>query len=232
MKKHNMKAVIFDLDGVITDTAEYHYIAWKNLANRLGIDFDRAFNENLKGISRLESLDLILEKDNMANRFSQEEKEAFAREKNEEYVALIQDITPRDILPGILDFMQELKRHDIKMAIASASKNAPAILEKLEIIHFLDYIADAGSIPNPKPAPDIFLVSAEALSTPPAQCVGIEDAIAGVEAIKAAKMMAVGIGAWAHLNKADLVLENTAQLSLARIAQAFMKYEIGEMHKS
>ena len=220
---NKIKAVIFDLDGVITDTAEYHYIAWKGLANRLGIDFDRAFNEHLKGISRMESLALILEKDNLTERFSKEEKEALAREKNEAYVALIQDITPRDILPGILDFLQDLKGRGIKTAIASASKNAGSIVEKLEIGHLLDYIADAGQIPNPKPAPDIFLVSAEHLSTPPSLCVGIEDAMAGVEAIKAAKMMAVGIGSRAHLKKADLVLENTAQLTLARIEQAFCR---------
>ena len=220
MARNKIGAVIFDLDGVITDTAEYHYIAWKNLANKLGIDFDRAFNENLKGISRMGSLELILEKGNMTERFSKEEKNALAKEKNEAYLTLIQGITPKDILPGILDFMHELKEQGIKTAIASASKNAQVIVEKLEIGHLLDYIADAGSIPNPKPAPDIFLVSAEALSTPPSLCVGIEDAMAGVEAIKAANMMAVGIGAWEHLKAADLVLEQTAQLSLARISRA------------
>ena len=228
MEKSNIKAVIFDLDGVITDTAEFHYIAWKNLANKIGVDFDRAFNENLKGISRMESLELILERGNMTDRFSETEKMALATEKNKEYVALINQITPADILPGILDFLRELKDHGIKTAIASASKNAPAIVEKLNIRHFFDYIADAGAIPNPKPAPDIFLVSAALLGAHPSECVGIEDAAAGVAAIKAARMMAVGIGAAEHLGGADLILDQTIQLSLDRTSKAFSEFRNGE----
>ncbi|MCL2828517.1 MAG: beta-phosphoglucomutase [Oscillospiraceae bacterium] len=228
MEKSKIKAVVFDLDGVVTDTAEFHYIAWKNLANRIGIDFDRTFNENLKGISRMESLELILEQGDMAERFSPAEKVALATEKNDEYVALINDITPADILPGILDFLQELKDHGIKTAIASASKNAPAIVEKLEIRHFFDYIADVGAIPNPKPAPDIFLVSAAHLGAHPSECVGIEDAAAGVEAIKAAHMMAVGIGEVEQLGGADLILDGTAELSLNEISNAFLEFKNGE----
>jgi len=227
MEKSKIKAIIFDLDGVITDTAEFHYIAWKNLANRIGIDFDRTFNENLKGISRMESLELILEQGGMTDRFSEAEKMALATEKNNEYVGLINHITPADILPGILDFLQELKGRGIKTAIASASKNAPAIVEKLELRHFFDYIADAGAIPNPKPAPDIFLVSAAFLEAHPSECVGIEDAAAGVEAIKAAHMMAVGIGAAEHLGGADLILDQTAELSLERISNAFSEFKNG-----
>jgi len=221
MRESKLEAVIFDLDGVITDSAEFHYQAWKNLADRLGIYFDRKINERLKGVPRMDSLEIILEKDSVPDRYSKEEKEALANEKNDEYVVLINTITPKDILPGIMELLLDLKERKVKTAIASASKNAQTIIDRLEIGHLLDYIADAGAIKNQKPAPDVFLVSAENISVPPENCVGVEDAGAGIIAIKAAGMKAVGIGSEENLKGADLLLPKTADLTFKRIQEAF-----------
>jgi len=221
MEKNKLEAVIFDLDGVITDSAEFHYRAWKSLADRLGIYFDRKINERLKGVPRMDSLEIILEKDSVPDRFSEEEKQALACDKNDEYVTLIKTITPEDVLPGILALLHDLKGRGIKTAIASASKNAPTIVERLEIGHLFDFIADAGAIENQKPAPDVFLVSAENISVPPSGCVGVEDAGAGIVAIKAAGMVAIGIGEKENLKGADLILSKTAELTYERILEAF-----------
>jgi len=221
MAKNNLEAVIFDLDGVITDSAEFHYRAWKNLADRLGIYFDREINERLKGVPRMDSLEIILEKDSIPNRFSDEEKEALAKEKNDEYVTLIKTITPDDLLPGISELLHDLRKRKIKTAIASASKNAPMIVDRLQVGDLFDFVADAGAIKNQKPAPDVFLVSAKNISVSPENCVGVEDAGAGIVAIKAAGMVAVGIGKEENLKGADLLLASTAELTFARIEEAF-----------
>ena len=226
MAKSNLEAVIFDLDGVITDSAEFHFQAWKNLADRLGIYFDRKINERLKGVPRMDSLLIILEKDSVPDRFSEEEKEALAKEKNDEYVELIKTITPNDMLPGMLELLKELKKRGVKTAIASASKNAPMIVERLEVGYLFDYIADAGAIANQKPAPDVFLVSAENISVPPSKCVGVEDAAAGIVAIKAAGMVAIGIGEKEILKGADMVLAKTADLTFERIEEAYSSVRI------
>ena len=223
MSKKELEAVIFDLDGVITDSAEFHYRAWKNLADRLGIYFDREINERLKGVPRMDSLEIILERDSIPDRYSIEEKEALAKEKNDEYVLLINTITPDDILPGISALLSELKDRRIKTAIASASKNAPIIIERLEAGHLFNYIADAGAIANQKPAPDVFLVSAENISVSPDNCVGVEDAGAGIVAIKAAGMTAIGIGKEENLKGADMILPNTAALTYEKILEAYSK---------
>ena len=225
MEKNKLEAVIFDLDGVITDSAEFHYKAWKNLADKLGIYFDRQINERLKGVPRMDSLEIILEKDSDPQRFSEQQKQDLAKEKNDEYVKLINTITPKDILPGILELLYDLKNRMIKTAIASASKNAQTIVERLEVGHLFDYIADAGAIKNQKPAPDVFLVSAENLSVPPSQCVGIEDAGAGIIAIKAAGMTAIGIGKEDNLKGADLVLSKTANLTYEVIQEVYSRVE-------
>ena len=223
MEKNKFEAVIFDLDGVITDSAEFHYRAWKGLADRLGIYFDRKINERLKGVPRMDSLNIILEKDSIPDRYSEEEKEALAKEKNDEYVKLIKTITPEDMLPGISDLLHDLKKRGIKTAIASASKNASIIVERLEAGHLFDYVADAGAIKNQKPAPDVFLVSAENLSVPPEKCVGVEDAGAGIIAIKAAGMVAIGIGEEENLKGADMILPGTANLTYTKILEVYSK---------
>ena len=220
MEKNNMlKAVIFDLDGVITDSAKFHYLAWKSLADEFGISFDEEYNEKLKGVSRMDSLDLILQKGNIM--LPLEEKEVLADRKNGLYKEYIKQITPKDVLPGIENFLQELKSEDIKMAIASASKNAFFIIKQLGMEDCFDYIVDAGKIERSKPFPDVFLAAAEAVGVLPKECIGVEDANSGIEAIKAAGMFAVGVGTESQMQNADIVLSTTAELSLAALRKYF-----------
>lgn len=220
MEKNNLKAVIFDLDGVITDSAKYHYLAWKELADELEIPFDEEYNEKLKGVSRMESLELILENGQACDKYTPEEKEALAFKKNENYKELIKQITPQDILPGILPFLKELKEADIRIALASVSKNAPFIVNQLQIDDYFDYIADAASVPNAKPFPDIFLAARDEFGFDSSECVGVEDARTGIEAIHRAGMKAVGVGTPDQMTEADLLI-TTDQLSLSGVLEAF-----------
>lgn len=219
-KSRKLKAVIFDLDGVVTDSAKYHYLAWKELADELNIPFDEEYNEKLKGVSRMESLELILKNGNAENNYSAEEKARLADKKNEHYKELIKEITPADMLPGIENFLKEIKANNIKTALASVSKNAPFIIKQLQAEKYFDYIADAAAVPNAKPFPDIFLVGAEALEVKPENCIGVEDARTGIEAIHRAGMLAVGVGTPAEMEEADLVL-TTSALNLELIVDKF-----------
>lgn len=207
------KAFIFDLDGVIVDTAEFHYVAWKNLADRIGISIDRKFNERIKGISRMESLERILVHGDMADKLSDEEKEKLAAEKNTEYVALLQQLTSVDVFDGLIDFLTEAKALGIHCVIASASKNAPLILEKLEIADYFDGIVDPATLTKGKPDPEIFLKAAASVDTEPAHAIGFEDAEAGIEGIKAAGMFAVGFESNHPLPKADLTVHAWSEIS-------------------
>ena len=208
------EAVIFDLDGIITDTAEYHYLAWKQLGEDLGIPFDRKFNETLKGVSRMDSLERILELGDRQNEFALEEKEAFATNKNDHYVTLIQDVSPTDILPGIKQLLVDLRTEGYKIAMASASKNAFAVTESLGLTDFFDYIVDAAKVVNSKPAPEVFIKAAEAIGVTPEKCIGIEDAAAGVTSINDAGMFSIAIGTDAGLNHANIVLRSTEELTI------------------
>ncbi|WP_291243081.1 beta-phosphoglucomutase [Fournierella sp.] len=221
MEKNNLKAVVFDLDGVLTDSAKYHYQAWKMLADKLGIPFDEEYNEKLKGVSRMESLELILQNGNAQDKYTQEEKVAMATEKNEFYKQLIHQITPEDVLPGIHDFLEQLKAAGIKTAVASVSHNAPFILERLELDKYFDYICDAAQVPRAKPFPDIFLSAAQNLGVEPANCIGVEDAQAGIQAINAAGMMSVGVGTESQMQEAKLILPSTAKLGLGMLKEYF-----------
>lgn len=205
------KAFIFDLDGVITDTAEYHYRAWKALADDLDISFDRTINEQLKGVSRMASLDIILTEGGKQDAYSNLQKEALATKKNDLYKTLINEITPADILPGILDFLNALKEDMIFIGLASASKNAFTVVDLLGIREKFDYIADAAAVKNSKPAPDIFLDVMDHFNLKPEDCVGVEDAEAGVEAIHSAGMIAIGIGG-ETLKKSEILLSSTTEL--------------------
>lgn len=209
-----LDGVIFDLDGVITDTAEYHYRAWKELAKRVGITIDREFNENLKGVSRMDSLEQILAYGGRLGDFNDEEKSEMADWKNELYKEMIMDLKPTDILPGVVSFLNELKLAGVRTAVASASKNAGIILDALEIRDRFDFVVDAAEIKNSKPDPEIFLKALELLELSADVCVGLEDAAAGVDSIKAAGIRAVGIGDAKILSHADIVLEGTEQLRL------------------
>ncbi|MCD2223331.1 beta-phosphoglucomutase [Listeria cossartiae] len=207
-----LKGVVFDLDGVITDTAHYHYLAWKKTAESIGIEFDEAFNENLKGVSRIDSLLLILKKGGRENDFTQEQIEALAADKNEFYVSLLQEITPADVLPGIKELIVALKKQNLKCAIASVSKNARTVLSALEMEQEFDYIVDAAKITKSKPDPEIFVEACRGLGLETSEVVGVEDAQAGIEAINAAGIVSVGVGS--GLREADMTLKSTGLLDL------------------
>jgi len=209
----NIKAVIFDMDGVITETSEMHFIAWRDMARSIGIDIDLEFNERLKGISRRDSIIRILEYGNKVDMFSEEQIQKMMFDKNEHYKSLIQSYTKEQLNPGIYELMHDLKNNKIKVGIASASKSAPMLVENLGISDCVDYIVDPATVPG-KPAPDLFLKAAEMLGVDVKDCIGVEDAEAGVEAIKSAHMIAVGIGSENVLKKADIVLEKTRELTL------------------
>lgn len=217
----SFKAFVFDLDGVITETSEYHYLAWKKLANEMGMDFDRQFNENLKGVSRIESLERILAHCGREDDYTQEEKLRLSEKKNEMYKNMIRGITPGDLFKGILELLEKLKGMGIKIAIGSVSKNAPAIIKGLGIGEYIDYIVDVDKIKRGKPAPDIFLNAAEVLNVKPEECVGIEDAEVGIMAIKSAGMFAVGVGAPDKMYGADIVFDSPEKLDLNKISKAY-----------
>lgn len=203
-----LKGVVFDLDGVITDTAHYHYLAWKKTAESIGIEFDEAFNENLKGVSRIDSLLLILRKDGRENDFTEEQIEALAADK----MSLLQEITPADVLPGIKELIVDLKKQNLKCAIASVSKNARTVLSALEMEQEFDYIVDAAKITKSKPDPEIFVEACRGLGLETSEVVGIEDAQAGIEAINAAGIVSVGVGS--GLRDADMTVKSTGLLDL------------------
>ncbi|EHR0219385.1 beta-phosphoglucomutase [Clostridium perfringens] len=222
MKK--IDAVIFDLDGVITNTAHYHFLAWRNLANSLNIEFTEEFNEELKGISRDESLEKILVKGKVENEYSLEEKKSLANKKNSEYVELLKNITPEDILPGIHKFLIDLKKDNIKIGLASASKNATFILDALEISNLFDCVVDPESIKSGKPSPDIFLKATEILAVNPENCIGVEDSIAGINSINDANMFSIGVGTPNEMSKAgaNVVVKDTRELTIDLIKEIYV----------
>lgn len=212
-----LKAVLFDLDGVITDSAKYHYLAWKQLADELNIPFDEKYNEKLKGVSRMESLELILKNGNMQEQYSDFEKKEMAEKKNAYYKELIRQITPKDILPGIKELLISLKDKNIKTCVCSVSKNAFAIIDSLELRGYFDHIIDAARIKNAKPHSDILAIGAYVLGAAPEECVGIEDAQAGIEAIQNAGIKAVGVGTPEQMQGADLILLGTKELTREKL---------------
>lgn len=213
-----MKGVIFDLDGVITDTAKFHFEAWKRLAQeKFSLDLPAEFETQLKGVSRTESLRRILKFGQIT--LSQEELEEYATQKNAYYLSSIEKLTSADILPGIKELLVELKEHNIKIALGSASNNAPFILEKLGLMSYFATIVDPKKVLHGKPAPDIFLVGAQQLGLSATQCVGIEDSVAGITAIKDAQMLAVGVGNAEELKQADIIVPSTKQLTYALLSK-------------
>jgi beta-phosphoglucomutase len=207
-----MRAAIFDLDGVIVDTAKYHYLAWKRLANENGFDFSEANNERLKGVSRVRSLEILLEIGNLT--VDDEIKEKMATQKNGWYVDYIQNMDASEILPGATNYLESLRGKGIKTALGSASKNAPLILERLGIAALFDSVVDGNKVHLAKPDPEVFLRAASELNIPPVSCVVFEDAEAGVEAAHRAGMGVVGIGKPAALKEADMVIDGLYQLEV------------------
>ena len=210
-----VQAVIFDLDGVITDTAHFHFLAWQALARELGVAFDEQDNEALKGIDRMGSLRAILAKGTIE--LSEHEQLSLAEQKNRHYLQLVQQMGPEDVLPGVDAMLTLLAQEGIATGVASASKNARLVLERLNLLERFAYVADAAKVTNPKPHPEVFLTVADALNVPAGHCLGVEDAAAGVQAIKAAGMRAVGIGDRAVLAQADWVYASPAQVPLASL---------------
>ncbi len=212
-----IKGCLFDLDGVIVDTAKYHFIAWQEIAQKLGFVFTEVDNERLKGVSRMASLDILLEVGGMKDRFSQAEKEALAAEKNDRYVALISKMSPEEILPGTREFLTSLRTAGIGIALGSASKNAMAILNNLNLTPLFDAIIDGTKVSKAKPDPEVFLKGAEALGLKPQECCVFEDAAAGIEAAISGGMKCIGIGSEQTLGRANRVVSGLDKVSLQTI---------------
>lgn len=214
-----IKGLIFDLDGVITDTAKYHFLAWQSLAEELGITIDLIFNEKLKGIDRMTSLEMILAEGAQENNFNVIEKKALASKKNKQYCELLQQLGPDDLLPGILRFLEEVTEAGIPCAIASASKNAPYILKQLQVSQYFTIVVDPESVVNGKPAPDIFLKGLEALGIKAEEAVAFEDAQAGVTAINAAGILGVGITSGEPLTGTAFNVPDFRQMTLEKLQE-------------
>ena len=211
------KACIFDLDGVIVDTARYHFLAWKRLAGQLNIAFTEKDNERLKGVSRMDSLKIILELGKIS--LDNKKKEEYAALKNKWYVEYISRMTPGEVLPGSLEFISEIRKAGIRTAIGSASRNTPLILERVGIERLFDAVADGNVVHRAKPDPEVFLVAARMIGVDPKHCVVFEDAIAGVRAALSAGMTCIGIGSPDVLTEAHLVVRGLFEMSLRKIKE-------------
>lgn len=207
-----IKTFIFDLDGVIVDTAKYHFLAWQKLAQELGIDFTPEHNEELKGVSRVRSLDIILELGGV--KASQEDKNRWLIQKNEEYLSYLVDMDESEILPGVMPVLDYLKQHQQKIVLGSASKNARPILEKTNIISFFDAIVDGNDVSKAKPDPEVFMLGAYRVESQPNECIVFEDSIAGIQAANSANMTSIGIGAADILHEAQFVFPDFTYIDL------------------
>jgi beta-phosphoglucomutase len=207
-----IKAAIFDLDGVIVDTAHYHYMAWKQLAGELGIDLTLEHNERLKGVSRMRSLDIILEIGGIV--LAERDKELLADKKNSRFVDLIERMNPDEIFPGVRNLIDDFRAKNIRIGLASSSKNAQRVLDLLQIRPLFDVIVDGTMITHSKPDPEIFLLAAFELGLDPKDCVVFEDAEAGVEAALRAGMKCVGVGDASQLEKANLIVRMTGDFNI------------------
>ena len=205
------QAVIFDLDGVIVSTDDCHYQAWKKLADDEGIYFDREINLRLRGVSRMDCLEVMLERAN--RKYSADEKREMAERKNDYYRKLIQRLTPEHILPGVMSILKGLKKSGIKIAIGSSSRNTPLILERIGLEGYFDAVADGNDLTKSKPDPEVFLIAAQRLGVLPENCLVVEDADAGVEAALAAGMRVLGVGTAACNNRATLRASTPAAVS-------------------
>ncbi|HCB90746.1 MAG TPA: beta-phosphoglucomutase [Ruminococcaceae bacterium] len=210
------RGAVFDLDGVLVDTSKFHYLAWKELAEKLGFEFTPGQNERLKGVSRMESLDLLLRAGGLQGRFSQREKERLAAWKNRRYVERVRRMDASDLLDGAEDLLRTLRGAGVKTALGSASKNAPLVLRMTGILPLFDAVVDGNRITRAKPDPQVFLLGAAALGLAPEDCVVFEDSRAGLQAAKSAGMGAVGIGSPRTLGGADAVYPRLPEIELDR----------------
>jgi beta-phosphoglucomutase len=215
------KGFIFDLDGVIVDTAKYHYLAWKKLANELGFEFTQAQNELFKGVSRKSCLEILLE---MANKeATQKQFDTWMIEKNLDYLKYIENMGASEILPDVPKILEFLKSNNIPIALGSASKNAQPILEKVGLLHYFDAIVDGNNVTKAKPDPEVFLLAAKQLVVNAADCIVFEDAVAGIEAANSAKMISIGIGDKNILSEAQFNFRDFKEISIEFIQELIDK---------
>jgi beta-phosphoglucomutase len=212
-----IKACIFDLDGVLVDTAKYHFLAWKRLADKLDINFTEKDNEKLKGVSRMKSLEIILELGNL--KIKDNLKKKYAAQKNEWYREYISGMTPEEILPGSIEFLKEIRNAGILTGIGSASRNTPLILEKTGLEVYFDAVVDGNVISKAKPDPEVFVTVSDMLGIEPSECIVFEDAIAGVQAALNAGMIPVGIGSEEILGKAHYVIPGLYLMNLKKLEE-------------
>lgn len=217
----NKKAFIFDLDGVIVDTAKYHFLAWQKIASELGIEFTPEHNENLKGVSRIRSLDLILELGNI--QASQEDKNKWLIQKNEDYLSYLVDMNFSEILPGVMPVLEYLKENNQGIALGSASKNARPILEKTGILSYFNVIIDGNDVTNAKPDPEVFVQAAKGLQIANENAIVFEDSVAGVQAANTAKMISIGIGEANVLHEAKYIFKDFTYMDLSFIESLIKK---------
>lgn len=213
----NQKAFIFDLDGVIVDTAKYHFLAWQKIAGRLGINFTHEHNEQLKGVSRVRSLDIILGLGGIEA--AQEDKHRWLIEKNEDYLGYITNMKKDEILEGVVPVLQYLKDNNQKIALGSASKNARPILEKVGILHYFDAIVDGNDVTNAKPDPEVFIRAAQLLEMPAQGAIVFEDSVAGIQAANIAGMVSIGIGDKTILHEAQYNFNDFTEISTEFLEQ-------------
>ena len=217
MKFEDLKGFAFDLDGVIADTARFHGQAWHQLADKVGTEWTPELADSLKGVSRMDSLELILKAGGHENYYTQEQKEALATEKNDNYIKLVETLTPADILPGMKNLLDELKDNGYHIVLASASKNAPKVLKYLQITDYFEGIVDPAKLSHGKPDPEIYSEAAKLMNLPANQVAGLEDAQAGVESINRAGEVSIGFGA--SLKDAAVKFDDTSEVSLAAIKE-------------
>ncbi|MDN6309376.1 MAG: beta-phosphoglucomutase [Flavobacteriaceae bacterium] len=219
--KNSKKAVIFDLDGVIVDTAKFHFLAWQNLAEKLGITFTAEDNEHLKGVSRVRSLEKILKWGH--KEVSQEEFEELMHDKNEEYLTYVNQMTTKDILPRVKETLDYLKKENHPIALGSASKNAKRILKHVGLMHYFDAIVDGNEVTQAKPNPEVFLKAAKLLNVNPQNAIVFEDSLSGIEAANTGQMLSIGIGNARVLAAADYVFKNFRELDLETLKNILNK---------
>lgn len=208
----NKTAFIFDLDGVIVDTAKYHYLAWKKLANALGFEFTKEQNELFKGVSRKRCLEILLDIGKVEA--TQEQFDRWMVEKNEDYLSYIEDMDESEILPDVVSVLDYLKDKKVPLALGSASKNAKPILEKVKLLSYFDVIVDGTDVAKAKPDPEVFLIAAKKMDAKPENCIVFEDAVAGIEAANTAGMISIGIGHSKTLSEADYNFKDFTEISL------------------